>query len=86
MSAVDSARQAAVLVAERCGHPDHLAHHPCRAHHADSSERHVRAADVTPRHEEVADIAGVEATVRHRVGINPVMHGRGLELSTGKVP
>ena len=40
----------------------------------------MRHADITPRHEQILHIAGVETTIRHRIGIDQDVGRHGLEL------
>ena len=80
MPLIDPAGRGFVFPAQRSRHADHFAHHARRAHHAHGAQRHVRHADISPGHEQIVHVAGIEAPVRHGIGIDmDVLRGR-LEL------
>lgn len=66
---VDLARQRSVACADAGGHAHYLAHHARGAHHAHGAQSDVGDADVAARHEEVVDVARVEAAVGYGVGV-----------------
>ena len=48
--------------------------------HANGANRHMRRADVAAAQEEIRNVLGVEAAVRHRIGLDdPAMIGAGAE-------
>ena len=63
MPLVNGARGGVVFRAQAGGHADDLAHGAAGAHHAHRAERIVGDADVAPGHEEVGDVARVEAAI-----------------------
>ena len=63
MLLVHAARRGLVADADPGGFAHHLPHHAAGLHHAHRPERFVRYADVAARHEQVADVAAVEAAV-----------------------
>lgn len=65
---IDATRGEPAPLADRGGHAHDLAHHAARAHHADGAVRDVCDADVTPDHEEIVHVAGVEAAVGDGIG------------------
>lgn len=85
MRRVDVARIAAVLLAHRRRHADDFAHHAVRAHQARRAERDVRDGNVASGHEEVGDVARIEAAVRHGIRPNLLVEGVGLERLAGEL-
>ncbi len=69
MLLVDIPRRAALGHADRRRLADHLADHPTGAHHPDGAQRLVGDADAATGHEQVVDVARVEAAVGHRVAV-----------------
>src|ERR1035441_9226652 len=71
-----------MLLAQRGGHADNLAHATARAHHPHRAERLMGHADVAAGHEEVRDVPAVEAAVRRPIRCLILPKGRfGDELS-----
>ena len=62
---IDSSRGRILVLADAGGHSDNLAHHRTRAHKPCGTQGDVRDGDVSPSHEEVVHISGIQAAVRH---------------------
>lgn len=85
MRLVDVAGHHPVAAAEGGRHADNFTHHTGGAHDPDCPEGHVGAAYVTSGHEEIADIAGIEAAVGDGVGMDEDVAVGGDEGAVGKL-
>ena len=85
MVGVDLARQGLMLGAETCGHTHDLAHHARGAHYAHCPQTDVCYADVAPSHEEVVDVARIEAAIGYGVGVHGAVRAYRLELLAREV-
>ena len=63
MAFIDTARAAISTLADRSSHTYYLTHHACRAHHAHRAESYMRNRDIASGHEEIPDIARIEAAI-----------------------
>ncbi|MBA7614912.1 hypothetical protein ES703_22186 [subsurface metagenome] len=85
MVLVDAARTGVVLFAQRCSHPNDLAHHAASPHHADRTKRHVGDADAPPCHHQVLDVPRVEAAVGYRIRVYASEFGNRAEFLAWEV-
>ena len=84
MAPVHISRKTIVPVTYGSSHSDDFSHHSGGPHNPDGTQGNVCHADVPSRHKEIADIAGVEAPVRHSIVVNPLAYAYGLEFLAGK--
>ena len=69
-----------VPVADRSRHSDNLTHHSGSPHHADCTQGYVCHADIPSSHEQVVNVAGVKAPVRHSIVIDSVAYAYRFEF------